>query len=1061
MPVCASCGTGNPADAQYCMNCAAPLAPVPFREIRKIITVVFTDLVGSTELGDRLDPETVSRITTRYFERMKAVIERHGGQVEKFIGDAVVGVFGLPQVHEDDALRAVRAATEMREDLSALNRELEARWGARLAARTGVNTGQVLARSIADGGPAATGDVMNVGARLEQFAGPDEIVIGAATHGLVRDAVDVERLDPLAVKGKAAAVTAFRLLRVRDDGAHGVAGFRSPMVGRRDDEAQLRAAYGKVVDEGRARMVTVLGPAGVGKSRLVAEFLDEVGGEALVVGGRCLPYGDGITYWPVAQVVREAAALTEIDTDQGALAKIAALLAGEADAPFVASRVGAAIGLSGAAVPTEEVPWAVRKLLEALGRTRPVVVVFDDIQWGEPAFLDLVEQLCGPGVDVSLLVVCMARLELLDVRPGWGQRPGSSVVPLAPLADMESELLLADLFGPASVRMPVESVVRAAEGNPLYLEQMATMLLERTAEVVEEAPLSEDLHELTAPPTIQALLGARLDRLEPSERKVLERAAVVGEVFYWDAVSELSAEEAHLDLGRTLMSLVGKELIRPEHSDVAGQDAFRFHHLLIRDGAYQGLPKETRADLHEQFAAWLARAAGTRVGEYEEIVGYHLEQAYENRSALGLVDGQTRGLAQRAAEHLASAGHRALDRGDLPSAGTLLERADRLLSDPDPRVLIDLFLVQFERGDFSRANQTIDAAVGAARRTGERAVEWMALIEREGLRLLQTTTGGVPKEALRTARQSIDVFEEMSHERGLARAWLVISDAHNQIGEHGPMLDAAERAVEHARRAGDERLEVWGRTLMSSAMTWGPLPVTEGLRVAEGLLARSEGSPHLTASALRVIGILKAMQGEHAEARALAARVFTIYDEFGRSLNVATSLAFLSGLIEMRAGKWTDAERAFRRSSEMLEEMGEHGWFSTIVAQWGDVLFELGRDDEAYRCTERSAELSAPDDQASQIMWRYVRAKVLARRGMQDEAESMASEAVEIADSTEGLVWQADAYAALADVDRLNGDQVGEERALHEALHRYEAKGMPVQLERTTDRLASIHLPQP
>jgi class 3 adenylate cyclase/tetratricopeptide (TPR) repeat protein len=1061
MPVCGTCGTDNPADARFCMNCAAPLTPIPSREVRKTITVVFTDLVGSTGLGDRLDPEAVSRITARYFERMRAVIERHGGQVEKFIGDAVVGVFGMPRVHEDDALRAVRAASEMREDLAELNREFGGQWGARLTARTGVNTGQVLARSVADVGPMTTGDVMNVGARLEQFAGPDEIVIGAETYRLVHDVVDAEPLDRLALKGKSATVTAFRLLRLTDDRAHGVARVRSPMVGRQDDKAQLRSAYYKVLDERRARMVTVLGPAGVGKSRLVSEFLDEVGGEAFVLGGRCLPYGEGITYWPVAEIVREAAGLTAIDTDKGARAKIARLLEGEADAPFVASRVGAAIGLSGAAVPAEEVPWAVRKLLEALSRTRPVVVVFDDIQWGEPAFLDLVEQVPGPDVDVSLLVVCMARTELLDVRPEWGQKPGSSVIPLAQLADMESELLLANLLEAASVLMPVERVVRAAEGNPLYLEQMATMLLERSGEVEQDAPFPEGLHERTAPPTIQALLGARLDRLDPPEREVLERAAVVGEVFYWDAVAELTAGETPLDLGRILMSLVGKELIRPEHSDVAGQDAFRFHHLLIRDEAYRSLPRKTRADLHEQYAAWLEWAVGARAGEYEEIVGYHLEKAYENRSALGPVDERTSGLAERAAEHLASAGHRALDRGDLPSAVNLLERADRLSTDQDPRLLIDLGLAQWDSGDFTRAGLSIDAAVEAARRTGERGTEWMALIEREGLRLTQTTAGGVPGEVLRTASQAIDVFEEMSDERGLARAWLVISNAHNQVGDHGPMLDAAKRAVEHARRAGDERLEVWGRTVMSSAMTWGPLPVPEGLRAAEVLLARSQGSPLLTASALRVIGNLKALQGEYAEARALADRVLTIYEEFGRSLNVATNLAFHTGQIEMRAGKWAEAERAFRRSSEMLEEMGEHGWLSTIVAQWGDALFKLGRDDEAYRCTERSAELSAPDDQASQIMWRQVRAKVLARRGLRDEAASMAREAVEIADSTAGLVWQADAYAALADVERMNGEPAGEERALREALRRYEAKGMPVQLEMARDRLSSTHPHRP
>jgi len=445
-----------------------------------------------------------------------------------------------------------------------------------------------------------------------------------------------------------------------------------------------------------------------------------------------------------------------------------------------------------------------------------------------------------------------------------------------------------------------------------------------------------------------------------------------------------------------------------------------------------------------------------RTGEFEEIVGYHLEQAHEHLSALGPPDERTTRVAERAGAHLASAGHRALVRGDLTSARNLLERSHRLFPDPPPRVLVDLGLAQSDGGEFAVAQDTFDEAVAAARRNGDREMEWTAIVEGEDLRLNQATTGGATERALKMARRAMEVFDEVGDDAGLARAWLVVGNAHNHVGEQVGMYEAAQRAIEHARRAGDERHEVWARTLMSSAMTWGPLPVNEGLEVAEDLLARSSGSPLLAASALRVTGNLKALQGAFDEARSLAARIIAIYEEFGRPVAVATNLAFLNAQIEWIAQNWAEAERLLRRSSEMLEEMGEHGWLSTIVAQWANALVELGRDDEAYRCTERSEELSAPDDQASQVMWRSARAKVLAKRGEGDAAMALAREGVRIADSTEAPVWQADAYVALADVARSNGDRAEEERALREALRRYGAKGATGPLEPVRRRLGSV-----
>ncbi len=565
MVTCPNCGRENAAGARFCNDCGAELAAQAAREVRKTVTVVFADVTDSTALGERLELESFRRVIARYFDVARTCLERHGGTVEKFIGDAVMAVFGVPTVHEDDALRALRASSELRDSLASLNEELERDYGISLLLRTGVNTGEVVTGTEER---LATGDAVNVAARLEQAAQPGEILIGEQTQRLARTAIEVEPVDPLALKGKAESLGAYRLLRIVEGAPAFDRRLDAPLVGRREELATLREAFEAAVSERRCRLVAVVGPPGIGKSRLARGLESALAGEATVLYGRCLPYGDGITYWPLVEIFREADAEDELTT---------ALSAG---AP-------------------EEIFWLVRKAFEERSRQRPLVLVVEDVHWAETTFLDLVEHLADWTRDAPLLLLCLARPELLDERPGWS---GRATIALEPLSEAESEELIEEILGGSQLADRERGRVQAvAEGNPLFLEQFLAMLAE-----------GGDVEHV--PATMHALLASRLDGLPDEERDLLEHASVVGLEFEWQALAELHPDRRRPP-GAQLAGLVRKELIQPH--EVLG-DTFRFRHMLIRDAAYERTPKELRSHLHERFADWLE----SRGEAFEEIVGY-------------------------------------------------------------------------------------------------------------------------------------------------------------------------------------------------------------------------------------------------------------------------------------------------------------------------------------------------------------------------------------------------------------------------------------------------------
>ncbi len=798
---------------------------------RKTVSVLFCDLADSTSLGERLDPEPLRELMGAWYEEMRLAVERHGGTVEKFIGDAVMAVFGLPRAHEDDALRAVRAALEMQTAVERLNTSLAGRDVPELRIRIGINTGEVV---TGDGAATlVTGDAVNTAKRLEQAAGGGEILIGAVTERLVRHATRLEAVDSIDAKGKSASVDAWRV-----SGA--VAGAESfarrsdiPIVGRTEELAVLRNELTESADNRECRLVTVIGTAGVGKTRLVAELVAELGDHATVVAGRCLPYGDGITFWPLTELIRRL----------GGEQAVAEALGDEPDAALVVERLAVLRG-NGAA-PPEELFWAVRRLFEALARQRPLLVLLEDVHWAEPTLLDLVEHVSRWSRDTPILLLCVARPELLEERPQWE----GVLVRLEPLSAGEATQLLdaLDIGGILSSALRAR-VAETAQGNPLYTEQLFAML-------AEEARASAEL--VTLPPTIQALLAARLDRLDPFARDVLERAAVIGKEFWPGAVASLG--EAGDALGTTLLALVRREFVEPAASSFPGEDGFRFRHALIRDAAYNGIPKRTRADLHEHFAGWLELHDGR-----DELRGYHLEQAYRYRDELGTIDDHTRSLGEQAGELLTAAGRHALAGDDVPAAVNLLERGVALLpstSGARGYVLLEVAIALMRSGAFAEAEGALEEALTVARAAGDRRLELRTLLEREFFRIF-TNAGTSAEEMTRVAREAIPELEELGDDAGLAKAWHLLSEPPVLACRWGERAAALERSLEHARRAGDTREAAFVAASLMHAVQLGPMPVDDAIERAHLFLQETQGDRLLTASILSSLAVLLAMRGE-------------------------------------------------------------------------------------------------------------------------------------------------------------------------------------------------------
>jgi class 3 adenylate cyclase/tetratricopeptide (TPR) repeat protein len=1062
MPTCPRCGEENPEHARFCHACASPLdggAPAS----RRLVTVLFCDVTGSTAMGERQDPEQLRRVLSRYATEARTVIERHGGTVEKFIGDAVMAAFGIPVLHEDDALRAARAAVELRTALARLNTELERDVGITIQTRIGINSGEVIAGDPSGGEGFVTGDAVNVAKRLEESAGPGEILIGDETQRLARDAIQSESVEPLALRGKRERIRAHKLLDVTPGALAHARRFDSPMVGRERELALLEEAFARTARERSCHLFTVRGSAGVGKSRLLNEALRDIGADAQVLRGACLPYGEGITFWPVLEIVKQATGVTEDDSPDEAKQKIAAVLEDDQSAQIVAERIAEVVGLSAEAGIAEEGFWAVRKLLEALAHRRPVIAVFDDLNWAEPTLLDLVEHVAEWARDAPILLVCLSRPELLDVRPGWGggKRNATSIF-LEPLSEHESEVLIENLVGGAVLDADARARIQeASAGNPLFVEEMVAMLVDEGLLGQENGRwfVRGDLSSVRVPASIQVLLASRLDQLGVVERQILERGAVEGNVFHRGAVVALAPGREPAELERGLQELVRKELIRLHRATFAGEEGFSFRHPLIREATYDALPKQARSELHEAYAGWLER----RPGEYEEIRGYHLEQAVRYRRELGPLSDAERELGVRASQLLASAGRRALSRGDAPAAVDLLTRAVLLQPERSAlrlELLPDLAAALREAGELARAEQYLEEALSSAREAGDRGAELAASIERVALLLLSDPAR--PAEQLEAVEASVPLLEELGNERVLASAWTLIATRFGLWqGRFARGEQALEKALSHARRAGDRRQEAMILFQLCFAAVYGPAPVSEAIRRCEQILEEARGDRLVEAGVARYLASLEARRGRFAEARLLATRTRAMYEELGMELLGQVLGTLACGEVELLAGDSEAAERALRSGAAVLERMGERGYLSSVQAFLAEALYRLGRLDAADEVALRSLENASEEDIWSQAVGRGTRAKILARRGDFDEAERCAREAVLLVEDTDALDLHGSALLALAEV-LLHAERNEEAAALAaDALRVFERKENAVSAEAARSLAAAAAQPRP
>jgi len=1038
MPTCLSCGTENPEGFRFCGRCRGPLAEAA-PERRKTVTVLFCDVSGSTALGERLETEAVREVMLRYFDEMRVVIERHSGTVEKFIGDAVMAVFGVPVAHEDDALRAVRAAAEMLGRLEALNDEFESRFGSRIGLRIGINTGEVVAGDTGAGEAFVSGDAVNVAARLEQTAGAGEVLLGELTYRLARQAVTAEPVEPLALKGKEKPVPAYRLVGVAAEGGARVGRAAGALVGRREELAVLGRELAAAVAEDVCRLVTVLGEPGIGKSRLTLEFLASVEPEARVLTGRCLSYGEGITYWALGEIVREAAGIGNEQAASVARGRIEALLPGTDDAEAVTALLVQALGLKRGSGATGEIAWAARRLFEALARDRPLVVVIDDLHWAEQALLDLVQQLLELA-QAPLLVVCLARPEALDIRPGW---PGS-ILRLEPLPDADAARLIEELIGGAGLEEDVrERVLEAAAGVPLFVEELLAMLVEDG--LVRQAPDGHwvgrgSLAHFAIPPTIDALLAERLDRLEARQRTLLEDGAVEGQLFHLGAVLALAAETADR-AARLLDDLVRRELVRPGTPSFVDETAYRFRHILIRDAAYRSLSKRTRGELHEQYAHWLEEKARGREIGYEEVLGYHFEQAYRYRAELGLADGA---LGVRAGRLLASAGRRALGRSDMAAAEGLLSRAAELLPEDDPERIermLGLGVALRELGEFERAAEVNAEAIERAGAAGLDGVAARGRLNAAFLRLYTDPAG--TDELVTTAKEALPVFERLEDDAGLAQAlWFIALSNWNRC-RVGRAEELLERALVHAERADDRHWRDQIVAMRGLSTVSGPTPAEDALRRCAELLDHTRGARATEALLTAYSAVLEAMRNRFDAGREKAARGSSILEDLGRRVTAAGSCYF-AARVELLADEPIRAEGIARSALDTLDTLGETVNSAVVATLLAESLCRQGRFDEAEAATETSERLAWPDDFHAQVGWRAARAQACAGRDEAQRGEELAREAIALLEGADDLDLRGDAFVALGTT--LSGAERHD--AYAEAIVLYEEKGNLASAER-------------
>jgi DNA-binding SARP family transcriptional activator len=989
----------------------APLA-------RRPVTVICVLLRVTSDSGLPLDPEAYAVVSEQSVSALSAVLERYGGKLASSADERLTGVFGATSAHEDDALRAVRASVDARRLITTEMGGTLRQYGARLTCRWGIATGEALV-----GGPVPLRSAGNVHAQavtLAEAAEPGQILLARPTQELAAAAIETVSAgaDRFLLRS-AEAVT--RPLALRLD---------VPLVGRGDELRQLASACAVAGRERVITLVTVLGEAGLGKTRLVRELERRLGPEVSVLTGRCLPYGEGITFWPLREVIRQASG------GHDSQEKIKALLEGQADAADVAARLNLAIGPGNQGrLDAAEIFWAARRLFETLARSRPLLVVFEDLHWAESTFLDLVESLAVQPGRAPVSLVCVARPELLEQRPAWAADAASAFsVELRPLAGGPAAAMLDSLAG--DQRIPPSTRARLLEtaaGNPLYLEQLAASLSEHTGS--ETWPV--------LPPTIQALLGARLQRLGPGASSVLARAAIVGRDFGVQAVTELLPPQARGPLGRNLGTLVAKGLVQHQPSGRRPDEEYSFRHILIQEAAYRAIPKSLRAELHQRFADWLEYVLWESATARPEILGYHLEQSVRYLRELHPAEAQSSPLPRRAASHLEAAGIAADDRDDALAAVNLLVRAAALLPGDDPslaRLYTSLGAALTEAGQLEKAKATLDDAQSIAAASGDEGQRAHARAQAllSGLKLIPNMAAVQVAQALPELRAE---FGRGPDERGLCLALRLEAAVFWIHGQTAAAEDAWRRAAEYARRANDRRqlTEILG--WLASAALWGPTPAADGIRRCAEYMDEVGNHPRGQVAILNHLAGLQAMQDEARAAHVTLRSAKSYLDRLGPTMTAAVTQP--AAFVAMLAGDPATAETYLRFAYDTLSQMGEKDNLSTEAVLLARAIAAQGqaRYGEASELVALGLQTAAGEDLVTEIIGQGLSARMLADAGRHAEANELASSAVALAAQTDLLSQHADALLDLAHVLGAAGLFSEARVSVNQALDLYQIKG--------------------
>ena len=1074
---CDLCGTVNRANARFCGGCGSALAlrcpnckaeldaglsfcdqcgttleaaprgaaPPTAGAVRKTVTVLFADLGGSTGFGERTDPEISRQVLARYHALLQETIDAHRGTVAKFMGDGMMATFGIPEVAEDDARRAVLAGVDIQRRFEAFAADVLARYGETLTMRVGINTGEVV---IASGDADLVGDALNVAARLEKACRPGHVLVGDETWRITRGELAYEPLGEVTVAGRAGPVGTYEVIGTGAATTDPVV----PFVGRVGETTRLRAAFDRARTDKSAVLVTVLGSPGMGKTRLSRELASTlaVDEDATTFEIRCDRSG-GATFAPFADLVREAAGIAEIEDGEDAAEvtrdRIGALVRDDADRGRVVDVIAGVLGAAPAR-SVEETFWGIRRVIESLATDRPLVVVIDDIQWAEPKLLDLLEHLAEWVQSAAVLLVCLARPELRELRPSLTE-PGRRVADVLALDGLDASATAELASGLLGSALPTELIDRlpvSTDGNPLFVRELVRMLVDDA--VIRRRDdgaweLAIDAEAIEVPPTIQSLLATRVERLPAEELRVLELASVIGAEFSIGALRELAGSD--IAVTPVLERLRRKELVEPTGSYWGDDPLHRFHHVLIRDAAYRRLLKTTRAELHRQVGEWTDASAGDLIGEHETAIAFHFEQAHRYRMELGSVDEETDRLGRRAAELLGVAARRALDREDLTSAGALARRALAALPESDIDDRADLLLIACEcflsSGDVT-AGAPLVAALDALSGDNEQLGAWAACYRAQLIGLTDPDGVVAAEEMASTAATALASLGDGAGEAKAHQVRALLLARLGRVGEAEVVLDLALGAA----RASDDRRRVTAVLgAAPQAALFGPSPVARaGGRCLDvvRLLRITTASPSVEATSMRCQAVLEALRGRFDVSRSMLASARASLEELGLRHGLLETDLF-TGMVELIAGNPGAAIDPLRAAYEGLGTLGVGADAGQAAALLATALLARGETDEAELMAGESEALAGQNLKTA-IAWRIARAEVHAARGDAAAGVTIAGEAVEIAAGTDLILDHADACVVLADLCRLAGDAPAAERARAEARRLYEAKGATV-----------------